>query len=84
MPIFSYLIQKVEQNALFNQNRLIIFSRARNLVCDGEPYFYTRKRTLLTSYLGKVFQEKEVKISYFPLTDKTFDLFYISKQNYKC
>ena len=34
MPIFNYLCQKIEQKALFNQKGLVIFARARTIVCD--------------------------------------------------
>jgi hypothetical protein len=84
MPIFNYLCQKIEQKALFNQKGLVIFARARTIVCDDRPYIFSRRRTLLTDYLGQVFSDKALKISYCSLTDKTFNLFEVTKNNYKC
>ena len=84
MPIFNYLCQKIEQKALFNQKGLVIFARARTIVSDEQPYIFTRRRTLLPSYMGKLFEGKDLKVSYHSLTDKTLNLFGISKTNYKC
>ena len=75
MPIFNYLCQRIEQKALFNKKGLVIFARARTIVCDNQPYIYSRKRSLLTHNLGKLFVGKDLKISYCSLTDKTFQLF---------
>ncbi len=60
---------------MFNVNGLIIFARARNLICDDKPYVFIRKRTLMTEYLGKVFKNKSLKISYFSLTEQTLKIF---------